>query len=537
VAAPPAPRLSSARITVLAIVLSIVARTASAETLEAQGRRLYRDGMLASGGSLTAVVAGDVPVEGAQLPCVRCHARSGMGSTEGSAAVPPVSGAVLFAPAAGQHPRPPYTDDTLVRAIREGVDPAGRPLDRLMPRYRLSDADASALVAYLRTLSVETSPGVTAETIRFATVVTDGVDPDTRDAMLQVLEMFFDEKNGATRLEPRRALTPGFQTGIRAYRKWILDRWALHGPSSTWAAQLEDYYRSEPPFALLAGLASGSWQPIHEFCERKELPCLLPNTDLPVVAPGDFHTLYFSKGVALEAEVLAERVRRTARGAPVLQVFRRDGVGGDAAEALHRALTARPGVTIDDVPLPPGGHVDEAEVARRAAETKAGALVLWLPAEELAGLEAWTQRTVPIYLSSTMLGERLTSVPGSLRRATFVVHPFTLPSERTAGLQRLRAWLEKRGGTLRAERIQAQTYFACLAAGDALMHVRTALYRDYFLDTIDHTTGIAALAPYYPRLGFGPGQRYLAKGAYVLTLGGDGPEAIVTDASWVTVGG
>lgn len=53
-------------------------------------------------------------------------------------------------PAEAEHP--PYTDALIERAITEGVDPAGRPLDRTMPRWRLSDGDVEDLLAYLRTL-------------------------------------------------------------------------------------------------------------------------------------------------------------------------------------------------------------------------------------------------------------------------------------------------------------------------------------------------------------------------------------------------
>lgn len=521
-----------------AILASLVTGTASpagAGALETQGRRLYREGLLSSGAPLTAVVEGDVPVRGPQLTCLGCHQRSGLGSAEGPATVPPVSGPALFAPGEGAHRRPAYTEETLARAIRDGVDAAGRRLDPLMPRYRLGDADTRALVAYLKTLSAERSPGVTDETVRMATIVSDGVDPGARAAMLQILETFFREKNGETRLEPRRAQVRSSRTANRAYRKWLLSVWTLHGPSGTWNAQLDAYYRREPVFAVLAGIAAGPWRPVHDFCERNEIPCLLPNTDLPVIAPQDFYTLYFSKGVVLEAQALAAHLSHPAAGGHVLQVFRRDGTGDAAADALRQALGAH--ASVSDLPLPVDGHVAAETLARRVTETRATAVVLWLPAGELGQLGGWTRGRTPLYLSSTQLGAPIASVPRELRAGTFVVHPFALPGERAAGLARLQAWLRSRGIALVDERIQAQTYFACLVAGDGLMHVSWLLHRDYFLDALDHISGLAGLSAWYPRLGFGPRQRYLAKGSYLLTLGGEGPDAIVTDASWLTVGG
>jgi len=45
-----------------------------------------------------------------------------------------------------------YTDELIIRAIREGLDPDGKPLDAGMPRWRLSDRDVRDVVEYLKTL-------------------------------------------------------------------------------------------------------------------------------------------------------------------------------------------------------------------------------------------------------------------------------------------------------------------------------------------------------------------------------------------------
>lgn len=47
---------------------------------------------------------------------------------------------------------PPYTDALIKRALIEGVDPSGRPLDWTMPQWQLSDEDFQDLLAYLKTL-------------------------------------------------------------------------------------------------------------------------------------------------------------------------------------------------------------------------------------------------------------------------------------------------------------------------------------------------------------------------------------------------
>ncbi len=47
---------------------------------------------------------------------------------------------------------PPYTEETIRQAIIEGINPAGEPLDDVMPRWRMSQNDLDDLIEYLKTL-------------------------------------------------------------------------------------------------------------------------------------------------------------------------------------------------------------------------------------------------------------------------------------------------------------------------------------------------------------------------------------------------
>ncbi|KXS44172.1 MAG: cytochrome c, mono- and diheme variants family [Methanolobus sp. T82-4] len=47
---------------------------------------------------------------------------------------------------------PPYTDETIKRAIREGVDPTGEELDPVMPRWHMTEGDLNDTVDYLKQL-------------------------------------------------------------------------------------------------------------------------------------------------------------------------------------------------------------------------------------------------------------------------------------------------------------------------------------------------------------------------------------------------
>ena len=74
-----------------------------------------------------------------------------------------------------------------------------------MPRYDLTDAQLDSLLFYLKTLQSNPSPGVTTREIHFATVVSGSVDSGSRDAFLDVLNAFFEQKNRETRHESDRA--------------------------------------------------------------------------------------------------------------------------------------------------------------------------------------------------------------------------------------------------------------------------------------------------------------------------------------------
>ncbi len=141
----------------------------------------------------------------------------------------------------------------LARAIRGGIDAAGKPLDPAMPRYVLGDAEMKSLAAYLFSLSAQPSPGVDEQEIHFATVIQPGVPSRQRRAMLDVMQAFVKDKGGNARQEEQRR-DAGNMRMARSFRKWVLHVWELSGPSETWDAQLEAYYSKQPVFALIGGL-------------------------------------------------------------------------------------------------------------------------------------------------------------------------------------------------------------------------------------------------------------------------------------------
>jgi cytochrome oxidase Cu insertion factor (SCO1/SenC/PrrC family) len=553
----------------------------AAATQLTRGRRLYREGVLPSGRPPRATVAGGAVVAEARLACAGCHRPSGYGGVEAGTLVPPVTARALFgrpgasaaellgklyqeelAPAswtrlrsAAAARRPAYTAETLAAAVGRGIDPTGRALDPLMPRYELDAGAMGDLAAYLRTLSAAPAPGVDAAAVHFAVVVAGDVEPDRRRAMLAVVQAFVRAKNVETRrLLARPPASPGYRDEQRqTWREWVLHVWELTGPPASWAEELEQRYRAQPVFALLSGIAAGAaaWRPVHEFCERRGIPSLFPHTDLPVVSPAGAWTLYLSEGLALEGRAVARHLTasRAAAGDPRIVQVSRDGAAGATAAASFREAMGVGGAggagaeagRLVDVTL---GANEAAAPARLTALLRGmppAALVLWLDASDVAALApALTggggEAVRELYLSYSLLGEELPLLPDALRERTRLSCRFALPGRAAPGAYRARAWLRSHGVAGARERIRLDTFFALAMAGDALERLAGNFSRAYFVETVERETERTANPGVYPSLGLGAGQRFAAKGCYLVKLAAAGPAArpaLAAEADWI----
>jgi Cytochrome c len=494
----------------------------------ALGRRIYLEGTLSTGQRLTARVQDDVALVGNSAACAQCHQRSGLGTLEGGTLVRSISAPDLARASTDSRQRPAYSDATLARVLREGVDSAGQPLSRLMPRYALRDADMSALVAYLKTLSAQISPGISDKAIRFATIVTDDVPPARRQVMYEVLDAYIKEANAGQAQAVKKSFGPSrSRKAAGGKRIWILDRWTLRGSPETWTAQLDAYYRAQPVFAVLSGIGTGDWRPIHEFCEYKELPCLLPNTAIPAIESDDFYTLYFSRGLTLEAEVLVAQLSKAVAPANLLQVYRGDAAGLTASGALKRAAPGKQ--TVSDWILGDREPLTAQALATRLKATKSNAAVLWLPPDAVAELgESRSMFSDPVrfYFSSTQLNGDLSAVPASLRRFSHVIHPFAQNQ-----IRRLDTWLARQGIARSEFTLQAQTYFACLIATEGIKRAGEKLHGEYFLEVIDRMA-MAPMGSGFPSPEFAPSRRYLINGAFVLEVA-EGGKTLIKNPHWV----
>lgn len=493
------------------------------------GRQIYQQGRLPNGEPVKAIVLGNVEVSGEQFTCLNCHRRSGLGGPEGTKYVLPANGASLVVPRVDLYmSRPAYSEQSFAAALNSGQNPNGEDFDPIMPRYELSERQLTALFTYLKTLSSDFSPGLTDEVLNVATIVSSDVSSADRQAMLSVINKFFTNKNAETRHENKRYASGPFYQEYRnkAYRRWNLHLWELSGPAETWGEQLDAYYQQQPVFAIVSGMVTGSWEPIHRFSKARQIPCILPNTDLPKIEKvNDFYTLYYSKGLALEAKVLNQRLVSNPAGGKILQIYR-TGTNGAAAAVTMTQNFSVPDTSLADFILPVG-IFNWDEVAKSIRQLTPDLLILWLSPEDLTAFAAEVTVAVPSYLSSSLLDGDFAAIPDSLAETAQLIHPFNLPEDHPSRFLRVSAWMKVNRVPLTNPRLQGQTYYACMLLNAGMKHIKRYFYREFFLDLLDHGERMAAYSGNYPRLSFGPEQRFLAKGAYIVDLKQNQAEWIV----------
>jgi hypothetical protein len=139
-------------------------------------------------------------------------------------------------------------------------------------------------------------------------------------------------------------------------------------------------------------------------------------------------------------------------------------------------------------------------------------------------------------LSCSLLGEELPPLPDALRDRTRLSCPFALPGRAAPGAYRARAWLRSHGVAGARERIRLDTLFAFGMAADALERLAGNFSRAYFVETIERETERTANPGVYPRLGLGAGQRFAAKGCYLVKLAASCPAArpsLAVEGDWI----
>lgn len=555
------------------------------------GRAIYEQGRLSSGAPLSGKRFGNEKVAGEAAACITCHRRSGMGAVEGETLVSPITGTALFSeterviatmdPRRGKsfnRPHPPYTRDTLAAALRQGVHVTGREMSPLMPRYDFTDAEINGLMAYLQQLSTTWSPGVTADSIDFATIITPDVEPKKKAAFVAMVNAMVRVKNSSTR-PGRRYMTTPAEMMLKSGRRWRISIWELTGAPETWGAQLAAYYQQQPVFAMISGLSGMNWAPVDSFCQKERIPCLFPSLDATPTLEGQYYPVYFSRGTPLEADVLSAYLDGPAAAGVrrIVQIHGGGFAGREAAARFEQKMAGRP------VRLETRLWSAATAPAVLAGVGQNDILVFWLSAEELRGLASLAPPPVhDAYFSGHLIDAEASAVPQAWRASAKLVYPYELPEKRRANLGYLKAWLKLQKIDLVSEPMQSEVFFALNFVTDTVSEMLNNLYRDYLMEraenmvafregskaeqelrdravlgrvTLRGTNAPGSSRPessdllamgqqekgigdqggttVYPRLSLGTGQRFASKGAYIVKYQSPDSDSIVNVSEWL----
>jgi ABC-type branched-subunit amino acid transport system substrate-binding protein/mono/diheme cytochrome c family protein len=304
---------TSATILLAACVLLCQSATAASDLSgqEIQGRALFLTGRTDEPAPFATVGAGDVQVPATAVPCASCHGRDGRGRAERGTVAPNITWPMLSA--SDNRPgrqRPPYSETLVIRAITMGIDAGGNRIDPTMPRFRLSMADAAALLAYIERLGALPEPGLDDHSLVLATVL--GAD-DT--AVGLALSAYLSRVN---------------QDGGLFGRQIVLntEQHTAGDPPGSGVARLAG---SAAVFALLAPAIAGDESNAVVAADAEGVPMIGPSTQTKRAAPRSRYVFYLDGGVEAEARALAG-FAATLPGTP--------SVADDGTAVWHTAAAA-----------------------------------------------------------------------------------------------------------------------------------------------------------------------------------------------------
>lgn len=435
------------------------------------GRQIYTSGT--GKHPITAMVAGSTEVSATLLPCANCHGADGRGVAEGGVVSSNVTWLELTKPYRAATPngrrRPPYSEQSLRRAVAEGLDSAGNPLHPAMPRYAMSPEDLSDLVAYLKVLGGEAVPGVTESSVRVGTIVPEGA---IGEQMASVLSAYFKD---AGEIHGRRV---------------SLD---VVTPS-----KLDAALETNPPFAFVSGLITGVDARVETAVERAAVPLVLPVSTRSDASAGNRQRFYLTPGME---EQLYGLLRFSAQNASRVIVITRD----EESAALARRAIAR-------LEKPPGIAV-AASVS--AAELNDATTVVFLdPASTLAAVPVQGKSRL-LFLGNLLPEDffRTAASYGDRIRVALTTTPADLTAE---GVAEYRAFAARHSISGTQVAAQLSAYAAAKAFVHALKQSGRELTRESLRTSLESLyefqTGVT------PPLTFGRSRRIAAPRVHVASI-------------------
>jgi hypothetical protein len=294
------------------------------------------------------------------------------------------------------------------------------------------------------------------------------------------------------------------------------------------------------------------------------------------------YSLYFSRGVVLEAEVLARHLlNQKTPPRHLVQIYRDDDVGRAASQALIHALSGSNIAIESRVLLTDMVETDALQLALSGVKNK-DAVMFWMRPNEVTALGNIKPVLGTLNYFSAELGQvERAPFPTEWKSYAHFVYPYELPEKRETNLAYFRAWLNIRKLPLVDEAMQSEAFFALNFLTDTLSEMLNNLYRDYLIERaesminkreggkaeqenrdrvalgragdlvrkhgemtveagqriqISGQTNSASKSQgttIYPHLSLGRGQRFASKGGYIVRFADGNSGKLVAESDWI----
>jgi ABC-type branched-subunit amino acid transport system substrate-binding protein len=482
--------------------LQVAAQELPLSPSESAGKRLFREGLSASGEPIMARVgAAGMLLPATSLPCANCHGADGLGRPEGGVRPPDLSWPRLSSTYGQQQVNgrdyPAYTDATLSRAIQEGLDPGNNRLDPAMPRFVLSMNDQRNLTAYLKRLADDRDPGLDPETVHLGTLLpSQGPLAEEGATVAAVLNGSVARINQAGGIHGRRI------------RLTILDP----GPDRASAEQaLDQLIEREQVFALVAPMVPALDAELAARLERARVPLIGPlsHQGMSGTSRQIFEPLPGLREQMIALADYATGGLRVLQG-PTLITYPDEPNQRLAAQTLGQYLQDHAWQKVhlqvydparDDLPLGSRSvfYLGSGGGFRRLAE------------------RLQTAGQVPyLFAASNQVAGDLFQVPSSFSRRVFLAYPF-VPSDWTrAGRLALSRVRETQGLGGQHAVLQVSVFSSMLLFSEGMKQTGRDASREKLISALeglhDFDTGLT------PLISFGPGRRLGLSGAHVVTV-------------------
>jgi ABC-type branched-subunit amino acid transport system substrate-binding protein len=475
------------------------------------GRLLYLEGESAFGDEFTGRIGmAQQQLPGSAVRCGNCHGPDGRGRPEGGVRPGNITWSELTKTYGHEHEdgrrHASFDEASLRRALIDGLDPAGNPLDGSMPRYRISGRDWKALVAYMKVLEFQHDPGVGSDTLRVGTLLPmTGRFAGLGQAVKGILQAHLDEINA--------------NGGIHGRKLELVSAEYASEDHEAATRALRQLVAQGDVFALLSPFAAGIEEELGRVANEARIPVVGPLSlfgDDPRTSNQQvFHLL---SGIGELAEVLAAHLGREPKmkAMPAVLLHPEGAAGVALADAVEQRLKDQGWSKLDRLAFRPGA-ADATALARSLKARGTEALFLLGPGADVPALArqlADSGRAPFLLLPGPLAPRAVLDLPAAFDGRILLAYP-TVPADQKPEALRHYASLFKDGALARGHQTsQVPAYSSAVLLVETLKQVGRDVSREKLVAALESVQGFDL--GLVPPVSFNANRRIGARGGYVV---------------------